>query len=57
MLYFLSPNIKSPPCLQRGKTLLVMEVVDKNTGYEQQAAGGGDGGGDGEEETSGGQVQ
>ena len=53
MLYFLSPNIKSPPCLQRGKTLLVMEVVDKNTGYEQQAAGGGDG----EEETSGGQVQ
>ena len=57
MLYFLPPNIKSPPCLQRGKTLLVMEVVDKNTGYEQQAAAGGDGGGDGEEETSGGQVQ
>ena len=57
MLYFLSPNIKSPPCLQRGKTLLVMEVVDKNTGYEQQAAAGGDGGGDGEEEPSGGQVQ
>ena len=38
--------------------MLVMEVVNKNTGYEQQAAdAGGDSGGDGEEETSGGQVQ